>query len=69
MYVCFCKGIKDSDIRDAVAQGADNLTEIQEQLGVATQCGKCVCLVNDVISNALENNNALSAPGMFYSVA
>lgn len=68
MYVCFCKGIRDSDIRNAVAQGANSFSDVQKQLGIATQCGNCRCLTNTIVTDALENANS-PATGLFYSVA
>lgn len=52
MYVCLCKGITDHQIRDAVAAGASDLTQVSRRLGVARQCGKCACLAKTVISDA-----------------
>ena len=52
MYVCLCRGITDSHIRQAVAAGGDNLKQISQHLGVARQCGKCATLAKSVISEA-----------------
>ncbi len=42
MYICLCKAITDSQIRDAVNNGkATSMKALNEQLGIATQCGKC----------------------------
>ncbi|WP_075186056.1 bacterioferritin-associated ferredoxin [Teredinibacter haidensis] len=70
MYVCLCKGIKDSDIRDAVSNGADSLAAVQDQLGVATQCGKCTCLAHEIISDALGSSGTSSSyNSVYYNVA
>jgi bacterioferritin-associated ferredoxin len=58
MYVCLCKGITDSQIRDAVYDGANSLRDIRYQLGVAMQCGKCACLAKDVIKDTIEEINS-----------
>lgn len=63
MYVCLCKGITDSQIREAVSDGAASLQDVRLQLGVASQCGRCACVARDVINEA----SADSAPGMFYA--
>ena len=52
MYICLCKGITDSQIRDAVYDGASSLREVRQHLGVATQCGKCACVAKDLINEA-----------------
>ncbi len=41
MYICICKKITDTQIHQAVENGATSLDELSERLGVATQCGKC----------------------------
>ena len=56
MYVCICKGITDSDIRNAVADGADSMQSIRQQTGVSTQCGQCSSLAKMVFKEALEES-------------
>ncbi|HTV50033.1 MAG TPA: (2Fe-2S)-binding protein [Steroidobacteraceae bacterium] len=41
MYVCICKAVTDRQIRGAIRQGADTLSELQARLPVATGCGCC----------------------------
>jgi bacterioferritin-associated ferredoxin len=41
MYVCVCNEVTDRQIREAVQQGVRRLRDLQSELGVATQCGKC----------------------------
>ena len=41
MYVCMCKAIKDSEIKDAVENGHSSLEALAEKLGVGTCCGGC----------------------------
>ena len=40
MYVCICKGVTDSQIQQALDQGAD-YKSLREEFGVATDCGQC----------------------------
>ena len=54
MYVCLCKGVTDSQIRAAVADGAATLKQVSRCLGVARQCGKCAGLAQSVISEATQ---------------
>ncbi len=67
MYVCFCRGITDSDIREVIDQGASNFKEVREELGVATHCGKCARLAHEVVSDALDPS--VCDNGLFYNVA
>ena len=43
MYICLCKEITDHQIKDAVEEGVSSFEDLQQQLGVATQCGECKC--------------------------
>ena len=50
MYICICHGITDGQIRHCAASGACCLDDLQRELGVATQCGRC----GDVAKGILE---------------
>lgn len=63
MYVCLCKGITDSQIRQAVDGGAESLREVRQELGVATGCGRCASLARDVIRETLGQNGTLKQNG------
>jgi bacterioferritin-associated ferredoxin len=41
MFVCICKQVTDRQIKEAVNNGASSFTDMQTELGVATQCGEC----------------------------
>ena len=41
MYVCICNAVTDTEIRDAVQNGARSLADIKATLGAATCCGRC----------------------------
>ena len=49
MYVCLCKGITDSQIRAAVDQGADSITELQKKIGIAQSCGSCIEMTESIL--------------------
>ena len=49
MYVCLCKGITDSQIRAAVDQGADSITELQKKIGVALSCWSCIEMTESIL--------------------
>jgi len=53
MYVCICKAISDQEIKEAVANGAEDLDSIQAHLGAGTNCGACVDHAQAVIDEAL----------------
>lgn len=54
MYVCLCKAVTDSQIREAVAQGAGSMKDLANELGVATQCGKCGCDARELLRYCLD---------------
>ena len=64
MYVCICKAVTDKQIRRAAANGADNLYELREALGVGSGCGSCAGQAQDILneSNALRGSPALYVP-------
>lgn len=41
MYICICNAITERQVKEAVAQGATSLSDLQSQVGVATCCGAC----------------------------
>lgn len=42
MYLCICKSVSDTQIRQAVEQGACTVADLSIRLGVGLECGKCV---------------------------
>lgn len=54
MYVCLCKGVTDKTIKKAVSCGdVDNMRDLRQQYGVASQCGCCKQCAKDVLNDAL----------------
>lgn len=54
MYICVCKGVTDTAIRDAVNKGAiDRMRDLKANLGVSEQCGICACHAKQVLEQAL----------------
>lgn len=41
MYICLCKGVTESDVRETVRQGAGDFTEVVERSGAGSGCGGC----------------------------
>ena len=53
MYICVCKGVTDTAIREAVSKGADRMRDLKTCLGVSGQCGICACHAKEVLEKAL----------------
>lgn len=66
MYVCLCKGITDTQIREAVDAGAQSVRDVRNELGVSTQCGRCSVHVREVVQSSLED---VASTSLFYQVA
>ncbi len=52
MYVCICKQITCGQIRAAASQGINNVRDLRDQLGVASQCGKCAGCARGILEQA-----------------
>lgn len=65
MFICLCNGITDSQIRHAASDGITSLDALQEELGVAGQCGQCSDAAIAVLTETLAAQEA-SAPPLFY---
>ncbi|MEW5787406.1 MAG: (2Fe-2S)-binding protein [Pseudomonadota bacterium] len=49
MYVCICQAVTEKQVREAVSQGVQSLSALREQLGVASQCGKCARCAHGIL--------------------
>lgn len=49
MYVCVCHGVTDSQVRKAVASGVQSLRGLRDQLGVASECGRCARCAHGIL--------------------
>ncbi len=66
MFICLCNGITENQIRSAASAGVDSLNALQEELGVAGQCGQCSDAAVAVLAETLAGAD-MSAPPLFYS--
>lgn len=70
MYVCLCKGITDSQIREAVASGMTHYREVRLALGLSSQCGKCAVQAREIFRNSLQSvDSSLFYPALARAVA
>lgn len=66
MYVCLCKGITDTQIRRAIAEGVTDYRQLRKSLGLADQCGKCGMVARQIYRESLA---AADTPALFYPAA
>ncbi len=55
MIVCICNNVSDRDIRKAVATGMTTMSELRQNLGVATCCGKCNACARQVLRECCDD--------------
>ncbi len=54
MYVCVCNAVTETDIKQAVDNGANCLQHLKTELGVSASCGSCACDAKRCLSKALQ---------------
>jgi bacterioferritin-associated ferredoxin len=42
MYVCVCRAVSDSKIRQAAAEGVCTVRGLKDRFGLGSVCGRCV---------------------------
>lgn len=52
MYVCICNSITEKQVRAAIEQGARSVRDLNRQLGVGGECGKCTCIARQLVKQA-----------------
>ena len=67
MYICLCKAITDSQIREAVSRGTTQFGQLRRELGLASQCGKCGLLAKEVFDQSMESS--VDQEQLFYAVS
>ena len=68
MYVCLCKGVTESQLRQVVEAGATNLRQVRQQTGVASQCGKCTCHAREILLSTIQENSLTPQESLCYQL-
>ena len=61
MYVCICKQVTDSEIREICRDECVGFAEVQEKTGVASQCGKYFERANSLVEEFKHSSSFSSA--------
>lgn len=49
MYICICNAVTEKQVRACVDAGAESLSDLQFELGVANCCGRCADTATDYL--------------------
>lgn len=49
MYICICNAVTDSQIKDALDDGAASIADLNKALSVGSCCGKCTRSARQII--------------------
>ncbi|MGQ0595046.1 MAG: (2Fe-2S)-binding protein [Gammaproteobacteria bacterium] len=56
MIICICHRVSESDIDNAISEGASSLRQLNERLRVGTGCGACVEHVRDCLHRCVSTD-------------
>lgn len=49
MYVCVCQAVTERQVREAVEQGISSMRGLRDELGVASECGRCARCAHGIL--------------------
>ena len=52
MFVCVCRGVSDREIRQCADLGATTLEDLRESVGVASCCGRCASMAEQILAES-----------------
>jgi len=63
MYVCVCQAVTERQVREAVENGVTSMRGLRQELGVASECGRCARCAHGILKeckNCPRRNDALA---------
>jgi len=64
MYICICNAVTEDAVLNAIAQGATTLGDLQQDLGVATNCGCCAQMACSYLERAACSGTPIEHDGV-----
>jgi bacterioferritin-associated ferredoxin len=61
MYVCVCKAVTDTQIKQAIDTGACTRRQLFNLLGVGGDCGKCNRHIKELVDGRLAQQSVIEA--------
>jgi bacterioferritin-associated ferredoxin len=61
MYVCVCKAVTDTQIKQAIDNGVCTRKQLFTCLGVGSSCGKCNSHIKDILSIKTQPESLMQA--------
>ena len=58
MYICVCNAVTESEIRQAIAEGAETVKELRDRLLVTGCCGSCLPSVQEFLERSVQTEPA-----------
>lgn len=55
MVLCVCRGLRCSDVKKVIREGAETLDAVGAACGAGTDCGSCRCAIEDLIEEHIED--------------
>lgn len=62
MFVCICNNVTERQVQQAIAGGARSVRDLNRELCVGGQCGKCTCVARKLLQSELRDNQAQAIP-------
>ena len=66
MIICVCNNVSESELRKAIADGADSLGRLSQTTGLGSSCGGCLHQAKLLLKEEREQLIAAN-PNLFYA--
>jgi bacterioferritin-associated ferredoxin len=58
MYVCICNNVTEGQVRTAIDRGARSVRDLNRELCVGSECGKCTCVARQIVKQTLASEQS-----------